>query len=85
MERGMKGNFHVPCGAGEKLEITSNAYLLQTFSGRWWQLVKLHSSKPRVAVTFRKNQHIILDFMANNNQHFQGCCPLTPIPKPPKQ
>jgi hypothetical protein len=34
MERGMKGNFHVPCGAGEKLEITSNAYLLQTFSER---------------------------------------------------
>ncbi|MDF2036417.1 hypothetical protein P2R12_05340 [Cytobacillus oceanisediminis] len=23
--------------------------------------------------------------MANNNQRFQGCCPLTPIPKPPKQ
>jgi hypothetical protein len=29
MERGMMGNYHVPCGAGEKLEITSNAYLLQ--------------------------------------------------------
>jgi hypothetical protein len=28
MERGMRGNFHVPCGAGEKLEIKSNAYLL---------------------------------------------------------
>ncbi|WP_312475244.1 hypothetical protein [Neobacillus sp.] len=26
----MMGNYHVPCGAGEKLEITSNAYLLQT-------------------------------------------------------
>lgn len=25
----MMGNYHVPCGAGEKLEITSNAYLLQ--------------------------------------------------------
>jgi hypothetical protein len=24
------GNYHVPCGAGEKLEITSNAYLLPT-------------------------------------------------------
>ncbi|MBE1556139.1 hypothetical protein [Sporosarcina limicola] len=24
----MLGNWHVPCGAGEKLEITSNAYLL---------------------------------------------------------
>jgi hypothetical protein len=23
------GNSHAPCGAGEKLEITSNAYLLQ--------------------------------------------------------
>ncbi|MBN8203173.1 hypothetical protein [Bacillus sp. NTK034] len=23
--------------------------------------------------------------MSNNNQRFQGCCPLTPIPKPPKQ
>ncbi len=22
--------------------------------------------------------------MANNNQRFQGCCPLTPIPKPAK-
>lgn len=31
MERGMMGNYHVPCGAGEKLEITSNAYLLLTF------------------------------------------------------
>ena len=30
MERGMLGNWHVPCGAGEKLEITSNAYLLPT-------------------------------------------------------
>ena len=30
MERGMMGNYHVPCGAGEKLEITSNAYLLPT-------------------------------------------------------
>jgi hypothetical protein len=30
MERGMTGNCHVPCGAGEKLEITSNAYLLLT-------------------------------------------------------
>ena len=29
MERGMIGNYHVPCGAGEKLETTSNAYLLQ--------------------------------------------------------
>ena len=27
----MMGNYHVPCGAGEKLEITSNAYLLPTF------------------------------------------------------
>jgi len=26
----MMGNYHVPCGAGEKLEITSNAYLLRT-------------------------------------------------------
>ncbi|MCQ6281933.1 DUF4183 domain-containing protein [Bacillus sp. EB600] len=23
--------------------------------------------------------------MVNNNRPFQGCCPLTPIPKPPKQ
>jgi hypothetical protein len=30
MERGMTGNCHVPCGVGEKLEITSNAYLLLT-------------------------------------------------------
>jgi hypothetical protein len=29
MERRMPGNWHVRCGAGEKLEITSNAYLLQ--------------------------------------------------------
>ncbi len=28
MARGMMGNYHVPCWAGEKLEITSNAYLL---------------------------------------------------------
>lgn len=26
----MLGNWHVRCGAGEKLEMTSNAYLLQT-------------------------------------------------------
>ena len=26
----MMGNYHVPCGVGEKLEITSNAYLLLT-------------------------------------------------------
>ena len=26
----MLGNWHAPCGAGEKLEITSNAYLLLT-------------------------------------------------------
>lgn len=26
----MIGNYHVPCGVGEKLEITSNAYLLLT-------------------------------------------------------
>ena len=26
----MRGNLHVPCGAGEKLEIASNAYLLLT-------------------------------------------------------
>lgn len=32
MDRGMMGNYHVPCGAGEKLEITSNAYLLPTKS-----------------------------------------------------
>ena len=32
MERGMLGNWHVPCGAGEKLEITSNAYLLPTIN-----------------------------------------------------
>jgi hypothetical protein len=25
----MMGNYHVPCGAGEKLEITSKVYLLQ--------------------------------------------------------
>ena len=30
MERGMMGNYHVPCGVGEKLEITSNVYLLLT-------------------------------------------------------
>ncbi|QFG00435.1 hypothetical protein PB01_17405 [Psychrobacillus glaciei] len=28
----MLGNWHVPCGVGEKLEITSNAYLLLTVS-----------------------------------------------------
>ena len=32
MERGMMGNYHVPCGVGEKLEITSNAYLLLTLA-----------------------------------------------------
>jgi hypothetical protein len=26
----MLGNWHVPCGAGEKPEMTSNAYLLLT-------------------------------------------------------
>ncbi|MBB6447162.1 hypothetical protein HNR53_003841 [Bacillus benzoevorans] len=26
----MQGNLHVPCGAGEKPEIASNAYLLLT-------------------------------------------------------
>ena len=42
MERGMLGNWHVPCGVGEKLEITSNAYLLLTDSStrityeQWW-------------------------------------------------
>ena len=30
MERGMMGNCHVPCGAGEKLEMISKAYLLPT-------------------------------------------------------
>ncbi len=30
MKRGMTGNCHVPCGVGEKLEITSKAYLLLT-------------------------------------------------------
>jgi len=30
----MLGNWHVPCGAGEKPEITSNAYLLLTDSLR---------------------------------------------------
>jgi len=34
MDRGMLGNWHVPCGAGEKPEITSNAYLLLTDSLR---------------------------------------------------
>jgi len=32
MEGGMHGNWHVPFGIGEKLEITSNAYLLLTDS-----------------------------------------------------
>lgn len=27
MERCMKGNFHVQCGVGEKVEIISNPYL----------------------------------------------------------
>jgi hypothetical protein len=29
---GMRGNLHVPCGAGEQPEIESNAYLLQTIN-----------------------------------------------------
>ena len=33
MERGMRGNSHVPCGAGEKLEITSKTYLLLLLKG----------------------------------------------------
>jgi hypothetical protein len=32
MERGVRENLHAPCGAGEKLEIISNAYLLQTIA-----------------------------------------------------
>lgn len=28
MERRMKGNFHVRCGAGEKMEMISKSYLL---------------------------------------------------------
>jgi hypothetical protein len=32
MDRGMLGNWHVPCGAGKKPEITSNAYLLLTLA-----------------------------------------------------
>jgi len=42
MDRGMLGNWHVPCGAGEKPEIASNAYLLLTHScnERKWSLYK---------------------------------------------
>jgi hypothetical protein len=39
MERGMMGNYHVPCGAGEKLEITSNAYLLPTKIEQKWAVI----------------------------------------------
>ncbi len=34
MERGVRGNLHALCGAGEKLEITSKAYLLLTILGQ---------------------------------------------------
>ncbi|WP_041580247.1 hypothetical protein [Bacillus sp. 1NLA3E] len=30
----MMGNYHVPCGAGEKLEITSKVYLLLLFRSK---------------------------------------------------
>lgn len=33
--------------------------------------------------TFLRDKEVI--FMAINNQRFHGCCPLYPIPKPPKQ
>jgi hypothetical protein len=41
MERGMMGNYHVPCGAGEKLEITSKAYLLRQLEYKKVGLLRL--------------------------------------------
>jgi hypothetical protein len=35
MERAVPGNWHAACEAGEKLEIISNAYLLQPRVQRW--------------------------------------------------
>jgi hypothetical protein len=43
MDRGMLGNWHVPCGAGEKPEITSNAYLLLTVIYPVPGVIKLYS------------------------------------------
>ena len=48
MERGMMGNYHVPCGVGEKLEITSNAYLLLTLvkqDHHWMVHFYVHNTK----------------------------------------
>ena len=46
MERRMRGNSHVRCGAGEKLEIISKVYLLLFFENKsediaryWYELL----------------------------------------------
>lgn len=44
MERRMRGNVHVRCGAGEKPEITSNAYLSLSLNQRGsvgWKAMRL--------------------------------------------
>jgi len=51
----MMGNYHVPCGAGEKLEITSNAYLLPTSANKTKSVKWLIIIKTKVSWTGFKN------------------------------
>lgn len=55
MERGMRGNFHVPCGGGEKMEIISKSYLFLYIVGAWNILNKKH-------------KYDLVDFRINHRQ-----------------
>ena len=61
----MRGNSHVRCGAGEKPEIISNAYLLLTIAQRWNRsiavsaLLEIHNAEWELYST---NKRTINDF-----------------------
>ena len=58
------GNYHAPCGAGEKLEITSNAYLLQTIVEQRVAVAAFFccSTIEQVSETRNKNTYVVFKY-----------------------
>ena len=62
MERRMRGNSHVRCGAGEKMEIISNSYLSPSSGGSRgqatdMQIVMNHMVKTKEKLTRKLAEH----------------------------
>ena len=71
MERRMRGNSHVRCGAGEKMEIISNSYLSPSLGGTQGQATDIQIAAQHIIKTKEKMNRMLSEF---TGQPYEKVC-----------